>query len=206
MERGQAVPVLTRCQTAPREHLQHHWVLTIDTYEVSMAIFLNGRPLCGLVLRQAVEVHVIQANRKRQDRKQERNGGIPMPTPGTILKLIQHRLFRFHRERLRVHDRHSDAISIPPAPRRSKISDTEYGFRAEGLKYCQTPNSPRSPTATNCRPSRTRTAAKTSSSACCSTTLVRYRTFSIKSQSAAADPAPMLIKPSRPKKCNGRDM
>src|SRR5215469_13206902 len=173
MERAQAVPALSRGQTAPGKHLQHHRVLTVDAREVSVAIFLNGRPLCRLVLRQAVKVQVIQPNGKRQDRKQERNGGIPMPAPRTILQLIQHRLFRFHRERRRVHDCNSRAISIPPAARISKISETEYGFRADGLKYCQTPNSPRSPSATNSRPSRTRTAAKTSSSACCSTTLVR---------------------------------
>src|ERR1700739_4524486 len=173
MERGQAVPALTRCQTHPGQHLQHHRVLTVDAHEVSVTILLNGRPLCRLVLRQAVKVDVIQPNGKSQDRKQERNCGIPMPAPGTILEVIQHRLFRLHRECLRAHDRDADAISIPLAARRSKISDTEYGFRADGLKYCQTPNSPRSPSAINWRPRRTRTAAKTSSSACCSTTLVR---------------------------------
>src|SRR5258708_38310117 len=173
MRRGHSAPSFTCCQASPGQHLQHHRVLTVDAHELSVTIFLNGRPLCRLVLRQAVKVDVIQPNGKRQDRKQERNCGIPMPAPGMILKLIQHRLFRFHREGLRAHDRDSDAISIPPAARRSKTSDTEYGFRADGLKYCQTPNSARSPSATNWRPSRTRTAAKTSSSACCSTTLVR---------------------------------
>src|SRR5258708_426576 len=173
MEGGQAGPALTRCQTDPGQHLQHHRGLTVDAHEVSVTIFLNGRPLCRFVLRQAVKVDVIQPNGKRQNREQERNCGIPMPAPGTNLKLLQHRLFRFHRERLRAHDRDSDAISIPPAARRSKIADTEYGFRADGLKYCQTPNSPRSPSATNWRPSRTRTPAKTSTSPRCSTTSVR---------------------------------
>src|SRR6266581_4800378 len=173
MRRGHSAPSFTCCQTSPSQHLRQHRVLAVDADKVSVTIFLNGRPLCRLVLRQAVKVDVIQPNGKRQDRKQERNCGVPMPAPGTILKLIQQRLFRLHRERLRAHDRHSDAISIPPAARRSKISDTEYGFRADGLKYCQTPNSPRSPSATNWSPSRTRTAAKTSSSACCSTTFVR---------------------------------
>src|SRR5262249_32315480 len=154
-------------------------------------IFLNGGPLCRLVLRQAVKVQMIQPNGKRQDRKQEGNGGIPMPAPPTILQLIQHKPLHFERKRLRAHHRHSGAISIPSAARRSKTSDTEYGFRAEGLKYCQTPNSPRSPSATNWRPNRTRTAAKTSSSACCSTTLVRYRIFSTRSASPTADPALM---------------
>ena len=83
--------MLTRCQTAPGEHLQHHGVLTVDAHEVSVTIFLNGRPLCRLVLRQAVKVQVIEPDGKRQDRKQERNGSIPMPAPRTIVKLIQYR-------------------------------------------------------------------------------------------------------------------
>src|SRR5215469_2145802 len=55
MERGQAVPALTRLQTAPGEHLQHHRVLAVDTHKVCVTIFLNSGPLCRLVLRQAVK-------------------------------------------------------------------------------------------------------------------------------------------------------
>ena len=65
-------------------------MLAIDPGKVSVSLLLNGRPFSRFVLRQTVEVNPVDANCECQERQQQYNRRLPIPSKATILDRTQH--------------------------------------------------------------------------------------------------------------------
>jgi hypothetical protein len=62
-------------------------MLAIHAGKVSMAILLNGRPFCRLILREAVDSNSLNADEERQQAENQDNGSLQTPVDKTIFDL-----------------------------------------------------------------------------------------------------------------------